>query len=140
MRPGEIHHHGRFYLDTATGEIRGKFLLVLAALPGDDLVARLLTSRPHGRPTAPPCFHGDPYPSYFLGKFGGLRRETWIDLRYLPDLDAGDVTTAINRGVLTFVQSLDTATFRDAANCTAAANDTTRQQERAIRNQLARTG
>ena len=56
----------------------------LAVLPGGDLVGRDLTSRAHGRPVAPPCYHGDPYPGFYLGILGGqLQRESWLDLRTL---------------------------------------------------------
>lgn len=138
MRPGEIHFHRRFYVDTATGEFRGKYLLVLAVLPGDDLVVRLLTSRQHGRPKEPPCFHGDPYPAFYMGVVGGpLQKESWLDLRRLEDFDIHDVARQIADGELTLAVTLDGAFFRQAAECAAAANDTTRLQERAIRDQLA---
>lgn len=139
MHPGEIHHHRHFYLDRETGEFRGKFLLTLATLPSGDLVARLLTSRPHGRPTSPPCYHGDPYPGFYLGVLGGpLRRESWLDLRGLNDFDADRVTREKSKGDLTFVMKLDSANLRQALDCAAAANDTTRLQERAMRDLAAR--
>jgi hypothetical protein len=138
--PGEIHHHRHFYVDRESGEFRGKFLLTLAVLPGGDLVVRLLTSRPHGKPTAPPCYHGDPYPGFYLGVIGGsLQRESWVDLRAMNDFDADQVNRQKARGDLTLVMTLDGALFRQALDCAAAANDTTRLQERAIRDLMART-
>lgn len=139
MQPGEIHHHRHFYLDRETGEFRGKFLLILAEMPGGDLVVRLLTSRPRGRPTAPPCYHGDPYPSFYLGVLGGpLQRESWLDLRLLNDFDGDQVAKEAARGDLSFVMALDPTVFRDALDCAAAASDTTRMQERAMRDLLAK--
>ncbi len=114
MRAGEIHLHRRFYVDPDTGEYRGKYLLTLTTLPGGDLVARLLTSRAHGRPTEPPCYHGDPYPGFYLGILGGpLQQESWLDLRALNDFDASDVNKEKSRGDLSFVMTLDNNLFRE---------------------------
>lgn len=138
MRPGEIYFHRRFYVDMDTGEFRGKYLLVLAEFPGGDLVVRLLTSRQHGRPKAPPCFHGDPYPAFYMGVVGGpLQRESWLDLRGLDDFDGRDVARQVAGGELSHAVTLVGVVYRQAAECAAAANDTTRLQEQAIRDQLA---
>lgn len=84
MVPGRVFRHEQFYLDCETG---------------------LLTSRAYGRREDPPCFHGAPYPGYFLGIPGqGLALRTWVDL----------------------------------LDCAARADDTTRNQERAIRDELDR--
>jgi hypothetical protein len=138
VRPGEIHHHRNFYLDRDTGEYRGKYFLVLAALPGGDIVVRVLTSRPHGRPTQPPCFHGDPYPGFYFGTIGRhLKRDSWLDLRAMADVDPGAASKERLRGDLTLVMVLDMDLFRQALSCAASANDTTRMQERAMRDQMA---
>lgn len=138
MRPGEIHHHRRFYLDRETGAHRGKYLLTLAVLPGGDIVVRVLTSRPHGRPTQPRCFHGDPYPGFYFGTIDGqLNRDSWLDLRAMEDVDPGAANKERQRGDLTLVMVLDMDLFRQALNCAASANDTTRMQERAMRDLIA---
>lgn len=138
MRRGEIHLHRNFYADPDTGEIRGKYLLALASLPGGDIVFRLLTSRQHGRPESPPCFHGDPYPGFFLGVPGPpLDRKTWVDLRGIEDYDGSSAAGEQTRGILVPVMALDAPQFRAVLDCVAAANDTTRLQERAIRDQMA---
>jgi len=140
MRPGEIHFRRNFYADPDTGEMRGKYLLVLAHLPGGDIVFRLLTSRPHGRPETPRCYHGDPYPSFFLGIPGGsLDRPTWVDLRGSDDYDSASALRDGKQGILTPTSTLDALTLREVLACVAAANDTTRLQERAIRDQMALT-
>lgn len=83
-----MYRHEAFYLNRETGEFEAKYLLLLAALPEGDLVARLLTSRQHGRPENPACFHGHPYSSFYLGVLGGLlSAKSWLDLRYLEDFD-----------------------------------------------------
>lgn len=138
MRPGEIHYHRHFDVDPETREFRGKFLLVLAVLPGGDLVARLRTSRQHGRPRTPPCYHGDPYPAFYLGTLGGpLQKDSWLDLRYLDDLDARDIERHATAGICSHVVTLEANMFRAAADCAASANDTTCLQERAIRDGIA---
>ncbi len=138
MRPGEIHHHRSFYADRVTGELKGKYLLALAHLPGGDIVFRLLTSRQHGRRETPPCYHGDPYPAFFLGVPGeSLTRNTWVDLRGIGDYDSASAARDRTRGKLTRAMTLDAALFRSVLDCVAAANDTTRLQERAIRDQMA---
>jgi len=58
VQPGDIYRHEAFYTDLSTGKLEPKYLLILAVPRGDDIVARLLTSRAHGRPETPPCFHG----------------------------------------------------------------------------------
>jgi hypothetical protein len=138
MRPGEVYFRRDFYIDQETGEAKGKYLLTLASLPGNDIVFRLLTSRPHGRPEAPPCYHGDPYPGFFLGVPGPpLNSKTWVDLRGIDDYDGSSAAGDQSRVILTPVIALNSATLRSILACAAAANDTTRLQERAILDQMA---
>lgn len=138
MRPGEIHFHRNFYVDPDTGEFRGKYLLALAYLPGGDIVFRLLTSRQRGRPEVPPCYRGDPYPGFFLGTPGApLNRSTWVDLRGIEDYDEASAARDQTRGDLARVTTLEPNLLRAVLDCTARANDTTRLQERAIRDHMA---
>jgi hypothetical protein len=137
MTPGCIYHHSRFYVDRQTGEFRGKYMLALALTNGGDLVIRLLTSRPHGRREIPPCCHGDPYPAFFFGVLGApLYRPSWLDLRPLDDADPRDVARDEDAGLIGVVAALAPEVFRAALECAANADDTTRLQERAIRNQM----
>ncbi len=139
MQSGEIYLHSRFYADGETGELLPKYLLFIAQVPGGDWVVRLLTSRDHGRRKEPPCFHDVPYPGFFLGVLGGpLLRETWVDLRSNPDFDDADARGLISKGIMTLTARLAGARLRNALDCTAAAPDTTRQQEQAIRDELGR--
>lgn len=139
MTPGDICRHDRFYVDRDTGQFRAKFLLFLAPTRSGDWVARLLTSRANFRPRVPPCFHGDPYPGYYLGVPGPpLILETWLDLRGLEDLDSDDVRKLIGKGVMRPVFRLGRSVMRDVLECAARAADTTIEQERVIRNQLAK--
>ena len=103
MVPGRIYRHEQFYLDRDTGLLKPKYFLVLAVQSSGDCVARLLTSRAHGRPEQPPCFHGTPYPGYFLGIPGqGLGVRTWIDLRFLEDFDGLDFQRLVARSLISF--------------------------------------
>ena len=139
MNPGEVHRHAAFYRNPETGELEPKYLVALARTPGDDVVARLLTSRPHGRRESPPCFHGLPYPGFFLGVLGApLSAKSWIDLRYLDDLDSVDAARLKRLGVLNLVTHLPAETFAEVLDCAAAADDTTRAQENCLRDQLAK--
>lgn len=138
MAPGEIYRHDRFYADLETGELLRKYFVVLAILPSSDFVVRLLTSKAHGRPESPKCFHGHPYPGYFLDVPGGeLGTKTWVDLRHLDDVDSGNVQQLIKRKVITRSMTIPTADLSSLLECVAAAEDTTRRQEQAIRDLLA---
>jgi hypothetical protein len=138
VQPGDIFCHDRFYRDEETGELLPKYLLVLAVPTGDDIVARLLTSRAHGRPETPPCYHGRPYGGYFLGVPGPpLTEKTWVDLRFLDDLDPAEFGKREASGVLTRVYALPAARLLTVLECVAGSDDTTRRQERHLRDTLA---
>jgi len=138
MHSGDIYRHDRFYRDREFGELLAKYIVFLAPTRSGDWVARLLTSRENMRPRIPPCFHGDPYPGYFLGVPGPpLTFDTWVDLRVFGDLDAADVRELVARGVMRCVRRLPGATLAEMIDCTAGAVDTTVEQERALRDRLA---
>ncbi|MDP2326332.1 MAG: hypothetical protein Q8N51_20220 [Gammaproteobacteria bacterium] len=138
MRIGTIYRHAAMYADPDTGELLPKFFVVLAETEGRDFVVRLLTSRAHGRPEMPPCYHGNPYPSFYLGMLGGpLTAKSWVDLRGFDDLDAVEVSRLIQTGVISEAGMLPNETLTELLECVAGAEDTTRLQERAIRDCLA---
>ena len=141
LSPGTVLHHSRFYLDTDTGEYRSKFLVLLAPMRGGDWVVRVLTSQHVDvRPEQPPCHHGDPYPGFYLGVLdpsSGLGRKSWLDLRGLEDADAADMSREVGAGILTVATALPADLLKPALACAAGADDTTRAQEQALRDQLA---
>lgn len=141
LAPGTVLYHSRFYRDADTGEYRSKFIVLLAPMRGGDWVVRLLTSRYEGvRPEQPPCHHGDPYPGFYLGVLdpaNGLGKKSWLDLRGLEDADAADVARLLEAGVLAPVMVLSIESMKPALACAAGADDTTRAQEQALRDQLA---
>ena len=139
MQPGDLYRHGAFYRSADSGQLEPKYLVLLADLPSGDLVARMLTSRPHGRPEHPPCFHGNPYPSYYLGVIGQpLTTKSWVDLRYLDDFDAVEFRRRMGSNRIAHVGTLNKEVLRQLLDCAAGAEDTTRLQERAIRDLLAK--
>lgn len=139
MQPGEVYRHEAFYLNSETGELEPKYFLALAPQPEGDLVARLLTSRQHGRPENPACFHGHPYASFYLGVLGGpLSAKSWLDLRHLEDLDGLEFQRRLKSKRISLVTTICEAMLVDALICAAGADDTSRSQERAIRDQLSR--
>lgn len=140
MRVGDVFHHAAFYLDGDSGELRGKYLLILALPARTDVVVRLLTSRyPELRPEA--CHHGPPYPGFFLDVPGAeLKRKTWLDLRGQDDLDAEGFRGGIAKGTLRRVLRLHDDVLRGALDCAARADDTTGFQARHIQDALAALG
>ena len=137
--PGTILLHRRFYAD-GNGELKSKYLVLLAPMRGGDAVVRLLTSQHAGiRPEQPPCFHGDPYPGFYFGVLDasqGLGKKSWLDLRGLEDADGAELVRLMDAGVVSAVMVLPMETLRAALECTAGADDTTRVQEQALRDQL----
>lgn len=137
---GQIYRHSRFYQD-ATGQWQTKYLLVLAPTSGSDVIFRLLTSRAHGRPEQPPCYHGDPYPGYYLGHLGGkLTAKSWLDLRKQDDYDGRIFAADVAAGALTLALTLSQAILCLALDCAANAEDTLKLQERGMRDQRAALG
>lgn len=96
METGQIYRYDDFYFSAETGHCELKYFVVLAFTPAGDTVARLLTSRAHGRPEQPPCYHGDPYPGFYLGVLGSpLGTKSWVDLRGLEDFDSHSLQTKL---------------------------------------------
>jgi hypothetical protein len=139
MESGSIYRHERFYRDAATGELKPKYLVFLAPTTGEDWIARLLTSQSNLRTEDPLCSLEYPCPSFYLGIPGGpLPLKTWVDLRGLDDVDVLEVPRLVRLGVMARVAALPAHRLVPLLECAARADDTTRQQERALRDQLAR--
>jgi hypothetical protein len=101
----------------------------------------LLTSRAHSRPENPPCYHGAPYPGFYLGALGGpLGTKSWLDLRRQEDYDGPSFLADINTGLLKLVRSVSRSMPCPLLQRVTAAQDTTRQQENVIRDQRAALG
>ena len=137
MSPGEIYRHEAFYIDPLTGELKPKYLLILASNVAADAVAALLTSRITGRAETPSCSHAAPYPSHYLGVLGGrLAAKSWVDLRGLLDIDIIDFDAVLKKGMVSLQMALPTVTLAAVLECAAAADDTTRWQEKHLRDVL----
>jgi hypothetical protein len=136
--PGQIFRHTRYYRDDSGWQT--KYLLVLAA-DADNVVYRLLTSRAHARPEIPPCYHGDPYPGFYLGLIGGsLSAKSWLDLRRQDDYDRRKFSADVEAGLVTLETTVAVAQLCAALDCAANAQDTSRQQTRQMRDERARLG
>ena len=139
MKSGKIYRHEAFYRNASTGQLERKYLVILACTEGGDIVGRLLTSRAHGRPEEPRCFHGVPYPGFYLGVLGTpLVTKSWVDLRGFEDIDSAQFSRRQAAGVIKLVSSIPADLQVDMLDCVARADDTTRVQENAIRDELAR--
>lgn len=93
-----------------------------------------MTSRAHGRPKTPPCFHGLPYPSFYLGHLGGpLTADSWLSLQQTEDYEGTAFVKDMRGGLIQLISTLPTSLLCPALDCVANADDTTRQQERCIR-------
>ena len=93
------------------------------------------------RPEQPRCHHGDPYPGFYLGVLdpaNGLGKKSWLDLRGLGDADAASMSRLLDTGILVAVTILPAELLASALACAAGADDTTRAQEQALRDQSAR--
>ncbi|MDG4549329.1 MAG: hypothetical protein P9F19_07875 [Candidatus Contendobacter sp.] len=133
VAPGQIYRHNRFYRDSV-GQWQTKYLVVLTGTPDGDVIFRLLTSRANGRPEKPPCYHGYPYPSFYLGYLSGeLTAKSWLGLRRQADYDG----IQFSKKYLPCVATLSKEILCQALDCAANADDTTRQQERLMRDQRA---
>lgn len=66
-----------------------------------------------------------------------MTKETWLDLRQFDDLDVDGVAVGLRKGLIRPVMRLDSKRLRTAMECAAGADNTTRQQERRIRDALA---
>lgn len=138
IEPGQIYRDRRFYRDSA-GEFKSKYVLILAISPGNDLIFSLLTSRQHGRPTDPRCFHGHPYPGFYLGTLGNpLSRDSWLDLRGLHEAEHDAFLRDMADHIISPITALEAAVLLESLDCAAAAEDTTRHQERTILDTRAR--
>lgn len=129
----QIFRHVRYYRNAAR-EWKSKYLLVLASSPSGDVIYRLLTSRAYGRPKTPPCFLGLPYPGFYLGYLGGpLTADSWLSLRQSDDYDERAFLTDMQSDAIQYIATLPMALLCPVLDCVARAEDTTRQQERCIR-------
>ena len=74
-----------------------------------------------------------------MGLLGGsLRAKSWVDLRYLDDFEGIEFKRRVNGGRIVPVTLMRRDVLVELLDCVAAAEDTTRLQEQAIRDELTR--
>jgi hypothetical protein len=69
---------------------------------------------------------------------GPLSAKSWVDLRYLDDFDEFEFNRRLKGTRIALITTLTKKVLSDLLDCAAAAEDTTRQQERAMRDELAK--
>lgn len=80
-----------------------------------------------------------PYPGFFLGRIGEpLNLLSWLDLRFLEDVDSIDFQDLVKESMIEYICDLEQELLLEALECVAGADDTTKWQERLIRDQKAR--
>lgn len=127
--PGEIWLDHKYYIDR-NGIPRRKYMVILG-VGGGLICYRLLTSKQAGRPITPTCYHGDPYPSFYLGVLGSpLTKESWIDLREADELDDVRFQGLRVASQISLVTSLPRDVLCEALSCAARAADTSRSEAR----------
>lgn len=139
LNVGEVWRHACFYQNAESGEFLPKYMVVLAIRNDGDVIFRLLTSQSGQRQAHPSCYHGAPYPYYYLGIITPngphLNRETWLDLREQEeDFDARDFEKLVANGTLTLVHQFSHEVVCPLLACAAHAPDTTARQARLITN------
>lgn len=67
-----------------------------------------------------------------------MRASSWVDLRYLDDFDVIEFKRRVSGGRIVPVTLLRREVLVELLDCVAAAEDTTRLQEQAIRDELTR--
>lgn len=139
MEAGQIYRDHQFYCDIESGELLPKLFVVLAFDQAGDVIARLLTSRQNARPQNPRCFHGLPYPGFFVGVLcHDIPKPSWLDLRALEEFDRTKLNERLSSGLVELVFTMPQDMLLEALDCAARADDTTIRQERFMRDQLSR--
>lgn len=130
--PGQIWRDDCYYLDRSSGECMPKYILILATDRSGDLVTAAFTSKSHGLPEDPACFHGPPRAGYFVGAPGSvLARPTWVDFSSLQDVDALDFDRWRSQGRVGLIpRALASALLCGVLRCLLGHQDTTRRQAR----------
>jgi len=132
---GEVWKHSEFYCDKDTGEPLPKYLLIIGAEATGDIIYKLLTSRPNGRPCDPACYHGLPYPSYYIGipqPSGCLCKPTWIDLRESETIDYLVFNSLLDATIVSLEHTISNAELVPILECAAQSDDITKRQRDAV--------
>lgn len=134
---GEIFHDPQFtFRDGPSGN--KLFVLLASAERGVLLVART-TSNPASKSRGYGCHNNDRFPNFFIPREAGLFREdTWINLDYLTEFEAGQFLQRLIDGPLRKLPvRLPVGLLSDLLKCAVAADGTTPVQEAMLRATLA---
>lgn len=134
-QPGDVYHFPDYVFPD--GETRDKLVVLLALTRADDWVLARTTSRQHGRPADPPCYHGYPYSGFYLHRADGvLRLPSWVPLDRFDPADAQEFGRYVAENRVTRKGRLQIPLFIALLECCAQVEDLQRMQEEAIRDVL----
>lgn len=140
---GQIWRDDCYYFDSATGQCKRKYVLVLAVEPkSGDCVTAVLTSKPNGLTDNPPCHLGPPRAGYFVGTPGGrLTLPTWIDFSSVQILDCDDLVIHVKTGRKQLhLQTLSKVTFCAVLRCVLQCEDISLREARWVADSVALLG
>lgn len=132
---GEVWKNSEFYSDKDTGNPLPKYFLIIGTENTGDIIYKLLTSRSNGRPSDPACYHGLPYPSYYIGTpqpSGCLCKPTWIDLRESETVDCMDFKRLLHASVVSLEHTISNDELIPILECAAQSDDITKRQRDAV--------
>lgn len=138
-QPGDVYHFPDYVFPD--GSSRDKFIVLLAVTRASDWIVVRTTSRQNGRPTHPPCYHGYPYPGYFVELADGLfRLPTWIALDRFDALDSKAFAARAKSRHVELKGRLGRSLFAGLLRCCVQSDDVTVLQDQAMREVLATLG
>lgn len=135
IEAGQIWRDDCYYLDTATGECKRKYVLILAVeSSGCDAVTAVFTSKSNGLTETPPCSLGPPRAGHYVGVPGGVMTlPTWVDFSSIDTLDNYDLAVHVSSSRKSLVaQTLPLEILCAILRCVLQSDDITMRQARWI--------
>jgi hypothetical protein len=137
VQPGELYRHEAFYRSAETGRLEPKYLVILAtplAISSHDCQQAGRTDVPYNLRASTAAR----IRAFFSASSVAPSRPIRVDLRHLDDFDEFEFQRRSKSKRILPTTSLSKNVLAQLLDCTAAAEDTTRLQERAIRDALAK--
>lgn len=133
---GEIFHDPQF---TFRDGPSGNKLFVLLAIANPVFLVARTTSNPASKSRGYGCHNNDRFPNFFIPREAGLFREdTWINLDYLTEFEAGQFQQRLHSGPLhKLPHQVPVGLLRDLLQCAMEADGTTQAQVEMLRVTLA---
>lgn len=130
--PGKLYYFRDYVFPD--GEQQHKYVLLMGKTKSDDWILARTTTKQNARPKDPACYLGYPYPGFYLDRAGDLLPlASWLVLNRLDDYDALDFVAQTTNGSVNLIGAFPPDLFCEALACAARADDTTREQDRVMR-------